>query len=52
MKRYEYIRAVIDSGDLEELNRLASTGFHVVGIFTETKTYALLEREIEEPHGT
>lgn len=55
MKTYEYIRLVVDTSDLESLNRLGSTGWHVITILSEYSTqsgkdwkriidYYLLER--------
>jgi hypothetical protein len=47
MTTHEYIRIQLDMGDLDELNRLASVGFRVVGIVVEFDgNYALLERPL------
>lgn len=45
--RYEYIRLFFDFGDLEEMNRLAGTGWRVVSVQPDEQTFiALLERTI------
>ena len=46
--RYEYIRLLIDMGDLSELNRLSSIGgWRVVSIVRDTgQNFALLERPL------
>ncbi len=48
MRCYEYIRLGVNLGDLQELNALASVGWHVVGTTHEGMDdfVALLEREL------
>jgi len=49
MKLYEYIRLVLDLGDLGDLNSLAGCGWRVVAVIGGYHNYyALLERELGE----
>ena len=43
---YEYIRISLDTGELQALNSLASSGWHMVAMTKEN--IALLERQIPE----
>lgn len=46
-RTFEYIRLLVDYGDLGELNRLGSQGWHVVATYSdEQRNILLLEREI------
>jgi hypothetical protein len=48
--RYEYIRILVDFGDLEQLNNLGSVGWHVVATAPHDsdrfQTWVLLERPL------
>lgn len=49
MAKYEYIRIELDFGALDELNRLAGIGFHVVAVAEQIgKLFALLERKLPD----